>query len=149
MNYTRTLLFAVILFSTLFSSAQDLSKHKWENRLILLITDDENNPTFKSQIAEFSKDLTGLNERKLIIYQVMPGEYKTGLNGDNKKKSARLYNDYKKTDAGFEIVLLGLDGGIKLQQNELLQLEKLYATIDVMPMRRSEIERKKQHLKND
>ena len=139
----KILLFAVTLFTTLFSSAQDLSKHKWENRLILLLTDDENNSTFKSQVAEFRKDLTGLNERKLIIYQVMPGEYKTGLNGDNKKKSARLYNEYKKTDAGFEVILLGLDGGIKLQQNELLQLEKLYATIDVMPMRRREIEIKK------
>jgi hypothetical protein len=143
MNYMKILLFAVTLFTTLFSSAQDLSKHKWENRLILLLTDDENNSTFKSQVAEFRKDLNGLNERKLIIYQVMPEEYKTGLNGDNKKKSARLYNDYKKTDAGFEVILLGLDGEIKLQQNELLQLEKLYSTIDVMPMRRREIEIKK------
>jgi hypothetical protein len=144
MNSIKPLLFFVALFSALSGSAQDLSKHKWENRLILILTDDENNSTFQSQIAEFRKDLTGLKERKLIIYQVMPGEYKTGLDGENKKKSGRLYNDYKKTDAAFEVVLLGLDGGVKLQQNELLQLEKLYATIDVMPMRRREMERKKQ-----
>ncbi|TVQ06781.1 MAG: DUF4174 domain-containing protein [Bacteroidetes bacterium] len=142
MNYLKKILFALPLFGALLGSAQDLSKHKWENRLILLITDDENNSTFKSQIVEFRKDLTGLNERKLIIYQVMPGEYKTGLNGETKIKSSRLYKDYKKSDAGFEVVLLGLDGGVKLQQNELLSLEKLYATIDAMPMRRREIERK-------
>lgn len=144
MNSIKPLLFVVALFSALSGSAQDLSKHKWENRLILILTDDENNSAFQSQIAEFRKDLTGLKERKLIIYQVMPGEYKTGLDGENKKKSGRLYNDYRKTDAGFEVVLLGLDGGVKLQQNELLPLEKLYATIDVMPMRRREMERKKQ-----
>jgi hypothetical protein len=144
MNYFKRLLFAVPLFSALLGSAQDLSKHRWENRLILILTDDENNSAFQSQVAEFRKDLTGLNERKIIIYQVMPGEYKIGLNGDNKIKSARLYNDYKKTDAGFEVVLLGLDGRIKLQQNELLSLEELYAVIDVMPMRRREIEQKKQ-----
>ena len=74
----------------------------------------------------------------------MPGEFKTGLNGDDKIKSDRLYNDYKKTDSGFEVVLLGLDGGIKLQQGELLQLERLYAIIDAMPMRRREIEGGKQ-----
>lgn len=74
----------------------------------------------------------------------MPEEYKTGLDGENKKKSGRLYKEYKKTDAGFEVILLGLDGGVKLRQNELLQLEKLYGTIDVMPMRRQEIKRKKQ-----
>ncbi len=144
MNNMKTLLLAVTLFTVLFGSAQDLSKHKWENRLILILTDDENNSTFQSQLEEFSKDLNGLKERKLIIYQIFPGEYKTGLNGDNKKKSSRLYNEYKKTNAGFEVVLLGLDGGVKLRQNELLPLEKLYATIDVMPMRRNEIERKKQ-----
>ena len=143
MNYFKRLLFAVPLFSALLGSAQYLSKHRWENRLILILTDDENNSNFQSQLAEFRKDLTGLNERKIIIYQVMPGEYKTGLNGDNKTKSARLYNEYKKTDAGFEVVLLGLDGGVKLQQNELLSLEELYAVIDVMPMRRREIERKR------
>ena len=144
MNYFKRLLFAVPLFSALLGSAQDLSKHRWENRLILIITDDENNSTFQSQVAEFRKDLTGLNERKIIIYQVMPGEYKIGLNGANKIKSDRLYKDYKKSDSGFEVVLLGLDGGIKLQQDELLPLEKLYAIIDAMPMRRREIERSKQ-----
>ena len=144
MNYFKRILLAVPLFSALLGSAQDLSKHRWENRLILILTDDENNSTFQSQLAEFRKDLTGLNERKIIIYQVMPGEHKTGLNDGNKIKSDRLYNDYKKTDAGFEVVLLGLDGGVKIQQNELLSLEKLYAVIDVMPMRRREIERRKQ-----
>jgi hypothetical protein len=144
MIYLKQLLFAILLFCALMSSAQDLSKHRWENRLILLITDNETNSTFQSQIAEFRKDLNGLNERRLIIYQVMPQEFKTGLNGANKTKSDRLYKDYKKTGSGFEVVLLGLDGGIKLQQNELLPLEKLYAIIDAMPMRRREIERSKQ-----
>ncbi len=144
MIYLKTLLFAASLFSALVGFAQDLSKHQWENRLILLITDDENNSTFQAQLAEFRKDLTGLDERKLIIYQVMPGAYRTGLDGNNKKTSARLYQDYKKTDSGFEVILLGLDGGIKLQQNKLLPLEKLYATIEAMPMRLREMERKKQ-----
>ena len=140
----KQLLFAISLLSALMISAQDLSKHRWENRLVLLLTDDEKNSTFQFQLAEFRKELNGLNERRLIIYQVMPEEFKTGLNGANKIKSDRLYKDYKKSDSGFEVVLLGLDGGIKLQQDELLPLEKLYAIIDAMPMRRREIERSKQ-----
>ncbi len=142
MNFIKTLLVGTTLFSVISGSAQDLSNHKWKDRLILLINDDENNPTFKSQVVEFSQDFAGIKERKLIIYQIFPGEYKTGLNGDNKIKSARLYNEHKKTDSGFEVVLLGLDGEVKLRQNELLPLEKLYATIDVMPMRRRDVERK-------
>lgn len=144
MTHLKQLMFAVSLFNVLVVSGQDLSKHRWQNRLILLLTDDENNSTFQPQLAEFRKDFTGLNERKLIIYQVMPEEFKTGLNAGNKIKSDRLFNDYKKTNSGFEVILLGLDGGIKLRQDELLSLEKLYAIIDAMPMRRREIERSKQ-----
>ncbi len=143
MNYLKTLFFVMTLFTALLGSAQDLSKHRWENRLILLISDDENNPTLKAQIAEFTKDLTGLEERKLIIYQVMPEEYKIILNGDTTKQSSKLYKTYKKTEKGFEVLLLGLDGGIKHRQSELLPLEKLYAIIDAMPMRRSEMKREK------
>ena len=144
MTHLKQLMFAVSLFNALVVSGQDLSKHRWENRLVLLLTDNENNPTFQSQLAEFRKDFNGLNERRLIIYQVMPEEFKTGLNIGNKIKSDRLYNDYKKTDSGFEVILLGLDGRIKLRQDELLSLEKLYAIIDAMPMRHREIERSKQ-----
>ncbi|MFP4289949.1 MAG: DUF4174 domain-containing protein [Bacteroidales bacterium] len=144
MNILKILFFTMTLFSTLLASSQDLSKHKWENRLILLITNDENNTTFQSQISEFKKDRDGLEERKLIIYQVTPETYKTGLNGGAPQKSSQLYNKYKKGSAVFEVILLGLDGGIKLRQNELLTKEKLYGIIDAMPMRRREMERNKQ-----
>ena len=43
-------------------------------------------------------------------------------------------------DVPFEISLIGLDGGIKLSQNEILTAEKLFGIIDQMPMRRIEVE---------
>jgi len=144
MNFIKISLLLVSVFIVSLSFAQDLSKHQWENRLILLITDDESNSTFQSQLAELRKDLTGLNERKLILYQVMPEAYRTGLDDGDIKESAHLYQGYKKTDSRFEVVLVGLDGGIKLRKNEILLLEELYAIIDAMPMRLREMERKKQ-----
>ncbi|KOH44067.1 DUF4174 domain-containing protein [Sunxiuqinia dokdonensis] len=90
MNYLKILLFVALLFSVRFGSAQDLSKHQWENRLVLLLSDHENNTTFQAQLEEFRKDLTGLDERKLIVYQVMPGAYRIGLDDGDAKKSARL-----------------------------------------------------------
>ncbi len=143
MNYIKIVLTGITLFSTILGSAQRLSKHQWENRLVIVLTEDANNSIFKNQLAEFKKDLDGLNERKLVIYQATPSAYKTGLKGNKWEKSVQLYNKYKKTDAAFEVVLLGLDGGVKLQQSKLLSNKKLFATIDVMPMRRREIERKK------
>ena len=36
-------------------------------------------------------------------------------------------------------MLIGLDGGIKLEQIQILSAEKLFAIIDGMPMRKREI----------
>jgi hypothetical protein len=42
----------------------------------------------------------------------------------------------------FKVVLIGLDGGIKLQKNGQLTPEELFGTIDSMPMRRAEMNKK-------
>mgnify|MGYP000892552319 CR=1 FL=1 len=42
----------------------------------------------------------------------------------------------------FEVILIGLDGGIKLRQTEVLTKEDLFNIVYAMPMRRSELSRK-------
>ena len=37
------------------------------------------------------------------------------------------------------MILIGLDGGVKLRQTEMISLDKLFTLIDGMPMRRREI----------
>jgi len=44
----------------------------------------------------------------------------------------------------FTIRLIGLDGGIKLEQNRVLSSEKLFTVIDGMPMRKNEIRKNNQ-----
>ena len=39
----------------------------------------------------------------------------------------------------FKITLTGKDGGVKLTSKSVLTLEKLYGTIDAMPMRKAEM----------
>jgi hypothetical protein len=39
----------------------------------------------------------------------------------------------------FEIILIGLDGSIKLKQTELLLTKDLFNIIDAMPIRKSEL----------
>ncbi|OHX63799.1 hypothetical protein NH26_24710 [Flammeovirga pacifica] len=40
----------------------------------------------------------------------------------------------------FEVVLIGLDGGVKLRQSTILSKKALYDKIDSMPMRRAELQ---------
>jgi len=124
-------------------NAQDLFKHQWKDRLVLIIAEDENNKTFKQQLTELQKHPQGLNERKLVIYQILPEKYTTGIEEENWKISSDLYSTYKALKSDFRVILIGLDGGEKLKQTEVLSAEKLFNTIDSMPMRQSEIRRNK------
>ena len=40
---------------------------------------------------------------------------------------------------GFKLVLVGKDGGVKLEKDAVLQPEELFAVIDRMPMRQREM----------
>lgn len=132
----------VILFCINMNTiyAQNLKLHQWENRLLLIITDDINNDIYKNQITELEHNINGLKERKLIVYHIKKDSCKIGLiENSGWQESNKLYKTYKKENTPFEIILIGLDGGKKLEQNKLLKCKDLFSVIDVMPMRKSEI----------
>lgn len=119
------LLLGFLLIMTLEMNAQNLSQHRWENRLVLLLTDSKSNVEYQQQINAFSDEKTGLDERKIIVYHLLPKD--------------EFYVKYKQTNSKFEFVLIGLDGGEKLRQDTFLPVEKLYDTVDSMPMRKAEM----------
>ena len=142
-RFTRAIFLLFTMLIPGFSNAQVLTKHKWENRLLLVLTDDTSNGKYQDQLQEFKKNLDGIKERKLLIYQITPEKFKLGFENSKWKKSETVYQQFKKTDSQPEIILIGLDGGVKLQVPEFLSAKKLFATIDVMPMRIQEINRMK------
>ncbi len=119
-------------------NAQDLSKHQWKDRLVLIIS-EEKTEKFQQQLTEFQKHQQALNERKLVIYQILPEKYSTGIEEENWKSSTELYKKYKAEKSDFRVMLIGLDVGEKLEQTEVLSIEKLFNTIDSMPMRQAEM----------
>ena len=120
--------------------AQNLKSYQWKNRLLLVITDDINNEIYKNQITELERHVNGLKERKLVVYHIKKDSYKIGLIENGRwQESFSLYTTYNTKNAPFTISLIGLDGGTKLKQNKLLHCKELFSVIDVMPMRKSEI----------
>ena len=135
-----TLLLNIYLLIIMITAAQDFSKHKWENRLLVIFTQDSDNSSYQKQLKELIENKEDLLERKILVYHILPEIYKIGLNTENEWKEN---TNYKVKDIPFEISLIGLDGGIKLSQTEILTAEKLFGIIDQMPMRRIEIEKNK------
>jgi hypothetical protein len=130
--------FLIMIFSK-FSAlhAQNLSQHLWKNRVILILSEDD--AAFQRQILAFKANEKGMNERSLIVYHLKSDEYEQVMPKSDVQKSTNLFKKYKQSNTTFEVILIGLDGGIKLRQKDFLPCEKLFAIIDSMPMRSAEI----------
>jgi len=120
--------------------AQNLEKHLWNDRVLLIITPSLENGNSKKQLAELNDNVKALKERKLVVYQITPKAYRTILpksSGwmENKEFAKRFFV----VKNPLKVILIGLDGGIKLEQNTFLSNNKLFNTIDAMPIRRSEL----------
>ncbi len=118
-----------------------MEKHQWKNRILLIFSDDKVDEKLQQQIINLSKDKKGLIERKLKIYQFVKDEFTTDFKTNWSSKTLKNQN-YKKESESFKVILIGLDGGIKLKQNKVLTTEKLFTIIDGMPMRRRELKQK-------
>jgi hypothetical protein len=139
MKYFKLLI--IIIFTGFQStiSAQDLSEHLWKDRVLLVYTEDQASESFMKQLEELKSDMKGLDDRKLVLYSITPTHFRKGW--ENGKWEARngSPDNFREAEGNFEIVLLGLDGRVKLRQDQLLNRDSLYNTIDRMPMRQREL----------
>ncbi|AXT55771.1 DUF4174 domain-containing protein [Aquimarina sp. AD1] len=129
----------LLLLLPILSFSQDLDKHRWEDRLILVLADSYKNPKLVKQLKEFKNKSKSLEERKLIVYQITPTSYQTGIDKNTSTKSNAVYKEYNPSNEDFKIILIGLDGGIKLKSNKVLLSTQIFDQIDQMPMRRQEL----------
>jgi len=123
--------------------AQDLEQHRWDYRLLLIHTDDLESEQYQNQMSVLKKELAGLEERKLLIYTFWKDKYRVGFEDREWKLADKEFAGASIPDTGFEVILRGLDGGVKLRQDSVIDTETLFGRIDSMPMRRQEMRNQK------
>ena len=115
---------------------------KWRTRLLLIFTPSVDNLAFQRQYAQLKSDQTGLSERDLRLFWVLPDKI-TDEEGYEFSSTSDLHQRYQIAKNKFAILLIGKDGSVKLRVYEdLLAQQELYKIIDAMPMRQQEIQRK-------
>ena len=121
-------------------NAQDNESYLWENRLVLMLTNSIENSDFKQQLGEFRNKEEELEDRQIVVYQVTPKIYATGISdAPDWNKGDNFYEKFKKSDAGFELILIGLDGNTKLRKSSYIPTDEIFEKIDSMPIRRAEL----------
>ena len=122
--------------------SQSLSEYQWENRLIIVFTESDTSEEFQNQIEILDEDQNGLKDRKLKVLHAVPGKHQTVLPNKSGWQDSNLY-EKKESKTDFEVILIGLDGGVKLRQTKPVETKQLFGLIDSMPMRQAEMRRNK------
>lgn len=139
----RTLFICSLSFGLVGSvCAQDLSTHRWEDRVLLLYTRTTEAPAYRKQVRALLEDPEGLRERRLVVYTIFKDRFARGLPPSQWQEGLPAGLPGRESDTGFGLVLIGLDGGIKRDSQEFVPLRDLWAQIDGMPMRQAEIRNK-------
>ncbi|GAA0733656.1 hypothetical protein GCM10009430_48010 [Aquimarina litoralis] len=128
-----------LLFIPRLSYTQDLTEHRWQDRLIIISADSYQHPKLLEQVNEFQNKTKELADRKLIIYQITPTSYIKGIENNQPTRDNTLYKKYNSSQESFKFMLIGLDGGRRLQSNKVISAAQIFDQIDQMPMRRQEL----------
>ena len=142
-------MFLIILGGASFVNvkAQNLEKHTWKNRILIVKTSDSASAIYQQQIKEFRNATDEMEVRKFVLYKIDKDDFELtdftnpALNDSGKIAGKPIEKTLDKKE-NFEVILIGLDGGIKLRQTEVLTKEALFNIVDAMPMRRNELSRK-------
>ena len=113
--------------------------YHWQNRIVLIFAAGDD-PMLEKQLELFEENQGGMDERDLVVFRILHDQVIQTIGDKYDEKSARkLRGQYNVAEGDFSVILIGKDGSKKLQQQEVLGVDKLFATIDAMPMRRREM----------
>lgn len=115
------------------SSVNSISEMQWQHRVLIVNiarVDDATMQTIYDNTAE-------LNDRDMVWFVLSPGDVRSNL-GQVPSDLLADARKYVSNEAGAEVVLIGKDGGVK-SRDRSLDLQKVFALIDSMPMRQREM----------
>lgn len=137
-----TLMFAALAVMA-YAQAAGLAEHRWRERVILVHVSDGQLAAWQRFQADLRARSAALRERDLVVYVL----FDDGVTWRDGIPLARADAETlrRRIDLASDTVqLIGKDGGVKLTQ-PLAQadLERIFRTIDAMPMRQWEMQNRR------
>lgn len=94
----------------------------------------------EKQIIELEKNTGGITDRDLLILHIEDEKVRFLQKSSTSDLSgSRLRSRYNIPKDEFRYILIGKDGGVKLNNKDFVSNEELFSVIDAMPMRQREM----------
>ncbi|MRT24981.1 DUF4174 domain-containing protein [Enterobacteriaceae bacterium RIT697] len=115
------------IFQTLTTDTHNLDKYQWKYRPVVIFAPSKSDADYVHQMKILNESKSALTDRDIVVLSdTSPA--------DNGRLRAKL------EPIGFELVLIGKDGGVKLREKRPISAEVLLSTIDRMPMRKANLD---------
>jgi hypothetical protein len=121
-------------------AARLMSGLTWEKRVLLVFAPHEQDAGLRRQNAMLEAIGDGLIERDMIVIRAFADD-RVSVDGEfHAQPASSFYRRFEVDPGEFRVILVGKDGGIKLDRNLAVSGDELFALIDSMPMRRYEMQ---------
>ncbi|MCI8211456.1 hypothetical protein AUC61_18160 [Pseudomonas sp. S25] len=122
------------------TSSNPLDSERWQSRPLIVVAPNAGDATW----LQFEQDLMkpanreAFVDREMVLYTVVGGVGKRNDQAlDPRATSALLSSLGVEPDGPTRLLLVGKDGGTKIDQHAPLDVSVVFATIDKMPMRQN------------
>ncbi|MBD8687356.1 MULTISPECIES: DUF4174 domain-containing protein [unclassified Rhizobium] len=126
----------IALSSSQVFAMDSLKEFAWKNRVVLVFGSAADQ-TLLQQIEILNRQKAELEERDMVVIRVSEGEARAVYGNAPALKSVDLRTDADIKSEAFQVVLVGMDGGIKLRSEKVVSDVEMFDLIDGMPMRRA------------
>lgn len=130
-----TALFFLLLAAPATAFDGPLAQYLWQKRPIIVFADTALDPNFTEQLLMLEREKEDMDDRDVVIL--------TDTDPTVLSELRKLYRP-----RGFQLLLIGKDGQVKLRKPFPWTARELSRAIDKMPMRRQEILRRKEAATN-
>lgn len=127
-----------------------LRPHRWKHRVLVVVAPTADLPAYREQLTRLADATPALRARDVRILPVLgaaststpgrPAELALPTLSPARQRAVR--RQLGVADGEFRVVLVGKDGGAKLDRRTPLATETLLETIDAMPMGAAEARRR-------
>lgn len=127
------------------AQAPDLSQYMWKNRLLLIFAPTRSHSLFDALRQALSAREAEVSDRDLVIFQILEsGPSVVNIAVIDHNMADALRERFNIARGEFKVILIGKDGGVKLERSVQTNLQDIFALIDSMPMRRQEMRQRSQ-----
>jgi len=131
------------LLSPVSVAAPDTQQALWEERLLVLAAPAATDALVIEKQARLAVRGDAIEDRRLRIYELYADQGRIDGEPLTAKQLRDLRRHFGLTADSRELILVGLDGGIKRRDRLDTPLRDVFLQIDSMPMRQQEIENRR------